>query len=84
MKNAPLTISDLKNNPARAVAQVEKTGFRGITRHGRAVAFLISRDVLESILETMELQKNPALMKQVRLYRAGKLKFTPLTDEDSD
>ncbi len=78
MKNAPLTISDLKNNPARAVAQVEKTGFRGITRHGRAVAFLVSRDVMESILETMELQKSAELMELIKLDRAGKLKFSPV------
>jgi len=46
------------------------------------VAFLVSREVMESILETMELQKNSTLMKLVRDFKAGKVKFTKVPDED--
>ena len=46
------------------------------------MAFLVSRSVMESILETMELQKNSKLMDQIRAHKAGRLKFSPLADED--
>ena len=56
-------------------------GVRGITRNGKAVAFLVSRDVMESILETMELQQNTRLMALVKADKAGKLGFTKVPDE---
>ena len=67
----------------RLIAEViDEMGIRGIIRNGRAVAFLVSRSVMESILETMELQKNSRLMAQIRAHKAGKLKFTPLGHEE--
>lgn len=82
MKNADLTISQLSASAPRAIRETEDYGVRGITRNGRAVAFLVSREVMESILETMELQKNSTLMKLVRDFKAGKVKFTKVPDED--
>lgn len=82
MKNADLTISQLSASVPKAVRETEDYGVRGITRSGKAVAFLVSREVMESILETMELQKNPALMELVRQDRAGKVKYTRVPDED--
>lgn len=79
MKNMPLTISELAKDAPGAIRGVEKAGIRGITRHGRAVCFLVSREVMESILETMELQKNDELMALVRKDKAGELKFKPVT-----
>ena len=38
---------------------------------------------MESILETMELQKNPAMMDLVKKDKAGKVKFKPVPDEDA-
>ncbi|HEY8966399.1 MAG TPA: type II toxin-antitoxin system Phd/YefM family antitoxin [Candidatus Methylacidiphilales bacterium] len=49
-----------------------------ITRHDRAVAYLISREQLESLYETMEILGNPAAMKAIRDYEAGKTKFYPV------
>jgi hypothetical protein len=82
MKNADLTISQLSASVPKAVRETEDYGVRGITRSGKAVAFLVSREVMESILETMELQKNSTLMKLVRDFKAGKVKFTKVPDED--
>jgi hypothetical protein len=65
----------------KAVRETEELGVRGITRNGKAVAFLVSRAVMESILETMELQKNDELMRLVRADRAGKVAFTKALDE---
>ena len=83
MKSSDLTISELVRFGPRAVRETEELGIRGITRNGKAVAFLVSRSVMESILETMELQKNSKLMAQIRAHKAGKLAFTPLGDEES-
>ena len=82
MKSNDLTITELATSAPKAVREVEEVGVRGITRNGKAVAFLVSRDLMESILETMELQKNPELMEQIKLHKAGKLQFTPLGDEE--
>ena len=81
MKNADLTITELAASVPRAVRDTEEMGVRGITRNGKAVAFLVSRQVMESILETMELQKNSRLMQLVKADRAGKVAFTKVPDE---
>lgn len=82
MKRALITLAELKTNPAKAVREAERMGIRGVIRDGRAVVFLVSRQIMESILETMELQKNPALMDLVHKDKAGKVKFKPVPDED--
>jgi len=38
--------------------------------------------MMESILETMELQKNPQLMELVKADKAGKISYTDFSDED--
>jgi hypothetical protein len=82
MKNVDLTISQLSASVPKAVRETEDYGVRGITRSGKAVAFLVSREVMESILETMELQKNSTLMELVKRDRAGKVKYARVPDED--
>ena len=77
-----LTISQLASSAPKAIRETEEVGVRRITRNGKAVAFLVSRDVMESILETMELQKNRELMALVKADKAGRIKFTTLTDEE--
>ena len=75
MKNADLTISQLSASVPKAVRETEEDyGVRGVTRSGKVVAFLVSREVMESILETM--------VKLVRDFKAGKVKFTKVPDED--
>ncbi len=81
MKTTDLTITELATSAPKAVRETEAVGIRGITRNGKAVAFLVSRSVMESILETMELQKNGKLMAQIKAHKEGKLSFTPLGNE---
>lgn len=82
MKSTDLTISELAASVPRAVRETEELGVRGITRNGKAVAFLVSREVMESILETIELQKNSKLMALVKADKAGKVAFTRIPDEN--
>jgi hypothetical protein len=82
MKSTNLTVSELATGAPKAIRETEKMGIRGITRNGKSVAFLVSRSVMESILETMELQKNLDLMNLVKADKAGKIAYTDFTDED--
>ena len=81
VKTTDLTITELATSAPKAVRETEEVGIRGITRNGKAVAFLVSRAVMESILETMELLKNPRLMELLKADKAGRIAYTPVPNE---
>lgn len=56
----------------------------GISHHGHTEAFLVPRERMEAILETMELLANPKAMAAVRRDRSGKAKYRPLSILDED
>jgi hypothetical protein len=82
VKSTQITISELTANPAGAVRAAERDGLRSVMRHGEAVVFMVSRNVMEGMLETIELQQNKELMGMVKKHKAGKVKFTRIPDED--
>ncbi len=49
-----------------------------ILRRNETVAYLVSRNRMEAIVETMELLSNPEAMKAIAEHQAGKVKFQPL------
>ena len=55
--------------------RAEKKGSVTVCRNGRVVGFLISRERMEAILETLEIMANPKAMKAIRDYEAGKTRF---------
>lgn len=66
------------------VRESSEGGSIAITRHDETVAYVVSRDRMEAIVETMELLTTPAAMREIRAYEQGKMKFRPLgamTDE---
>ncbi len=75
------SISTLQAEASNLVKRAEAEGIVPISRNGRTVAFLISREKLAAFMETMELQKNPKLMALVKADKAGQLKFSPVPDE---
>jgi len=79
--NSIASISDLQAEASGLVKQAEAEGVVPISRHGRTVAFLVSREKFAALLETMELQKNAELMALVRADKAGAVKFTAVPDE---
>jgi len=81
VKSTDLTITELAASAPKAIRETEIVGIRGITRNGKSVAFLVSRSVMESILETMELQKDKRLMGLVKADKAGRISFTPVPGE---
>ena len=68
------SVSSGQANFPRVVKQAQGS-IVSIERHGRVEAFVIGRERMEAIAETMELLANTAFVKQVKRYRAGKLKF---------
>ncbi len=69
------TISDLGRNPAAIVRQSERRGSVGILRNGKIVSFIVSRDRLEAMLETLDILADPEAMKAIRTYEAGRGRF---------
>jgi antitoxin YefM len=62
-----LTLSEAKARLSELVATVERTEEElVITRNGRPAAVLISADGFESWQETREIQRNPALMQEIK------------------
>jgi len=71
MKSA-VNISQLHADASKCVRRAEQEGAVTVSRHGRAVAFLISRDRLEAILETLELMANPKAMAAMHTATASR------------
>lgn len=55
-----------------------------IRRHNEPVAYIVSQQRMEAIVETMELLANPAAMRAVREHRAKKTKFVSLSKLDRE
>ena len=48
------------------------------------MAFLVPRERMEALLETMEILSNPAAMRAIRRDQSGKGKYLPLSALDED
>jgi len=79
-----VTTAEAKTNFSRLLRQVEAGETIAISKHDETVAFLVPRARLEALVETMEILGNPAAMKAIREYEAGKLTFHPLSALDAD
>ena len=73
--NSTVSISELQSKAPHFVREAEKQGALSIARRGRTVAFLVSRQRMEAIIETLEIMGKPNAMKAIRAYEAGKVKF---------
>ena len=50
-----------------------------ITRRDKTVAYLVSAQRMEAIVETLEIMADPEAMKALRCARGGKGKYYPVT-----
>lgn len=57
------------------VKESQASGIIPITRHHETVAYVVSKDRMEAITETMELLADPEAMQQIRAYEEGRLRF---------
>ena len=73
-----MEIAKARRELPRIVRGLKKSGSLAISNQGRTVAYLISRDRVEAMFETLEIMGNPAAMKTIRDYEAGRTKFKPV------
>ena len=50
-----------------------------LQKREETVAYLVPRERMESLLETMEVMANPAAMRAIRRDQSGKGKYLPLS-----
>ena len=79
--NTTVTLSDAQTQLGRLVRGHKTVA---ISRRGQTQAFLVPRERMEAILETMELLANPKAVAAVRRDRSGKGKYLPLSVLDED
>lgn len=61
-----------------AVVRTAQTGrIVGVTKHNETVAFVVSRERMESLVETLELLANPTFVRAWRAEKAGRGKSYP-------
>ena len=82
--NSTVTISELQAQTPRIVRETERRGMTAVTRHGRIAAFLISKDRVEAMIETMEILSDPEAMRSIREFESGKMKLKPVECLDED
>jgi prevent-host-death family protein len=74
------SIAKAQTNFPKLIREVQAGGVATITRKNQAVAFILGRDRMESIVETMEVMANAEAMRAIGDYEAGKTKFLGLGD----
>ena len=82
MKNT-YNVARAQANFTRLLKQAEQQPI-AITRHDETVAYILSANRMEAIIETLEVMGNPDAMKAIREHRAGKTKFVPLSALDDN
>ena len=82
MKNT-YSVAKAQANFTRILKEAEKHPV-SITRHDETVAFILSRERMHAIIETLEVMANPEAMKAIRGHRAGKTRFLSVSVLDED
>jgi antitoxin YefM len=77
------SVAKAQANFTRMLKEAEKHPI-GITRHDETVAFILSRERMDAIVETLEILANPDAIKAIREHQAGKTRFFPISVLDED
>jgi len=84
MVRSTYSVTQAQSQLPQLLRQAERGAVVGIARRDETVAYLLSREYLEAIVETMEILANPAAQKAIADHRAGRTKFLPLSALDAD
>ena len=79
-----VSLSQAQAQLPRLVRLAERGNTIAISKQDETVVYLVARDRLEAIVETLELMGNPAAMRAIRQAQAGKTKYYPLSVLDED
>jgi len=74
------SIKEAQSQFAGLVREAEKGGMATITRHEKAVAYVMGADDLAALIETTELLANPQARKAIAAAEAGKGRVYSLDD----
>jgi PHD/YefM family antitoxin component YafN of YafNO toxin-antitoxin module len=80
MVKSTYTMKEAQRNLAAMVRAAEHGRLATITRHQKAVAYVLSPDRLSELLETMEILADRQAMRAIRDAEAGKGKVYEATD----
>ena len=84
MTKSMYSVTQAQSQLPSLVREAESGELIGIARHDETVAYLVSREHLEAIVETLELLGNPRARKAIADHRAGRTRFHPLSTLDRD
>ena len=76
-----LSVSEAQRTLLRLVESKETITLQ---KREETVAFIVPRERMEALLETMEVMGNPAAMRAIRRDQSGKGKYLPLSVLDED
>lgn len=76
------TVSQAQSRLSELLKRAEQGEPVSIRRHNETVAYVVSRERMEAIVETLEILGNADAMRGIRRHRAGKLRFVPLSALD--
>jgi hypothetical protein len=80
--DSTVTITELQGHTPKIVRETEHRGYTAISRSGKIVAFVLSKDRMEALIETMDLMNNPQFISIMKDYKAGKLTFKEVPNEN--
>lgn len=84
MARSTYSVTRAQSQLPQLLRQAERGVLVGIARRDETVAYLLSRDYLEAICETMEILANPTAQKAIADHRAGRTRFLPLSALDAE
>lgn len=67
-----VTTTEAQAKLPRLLKELSRRKSITITNHGRIAGFLVSKDRMEAIIETMEILANPQAMKAIGDFEAGR------------
>jgi prevent-host-death family protein len=76
------SVTQAQSQLSKLIRQTESGEPVRICRREKTVAFLISRQRMEAIVETIEILANPEAMKAISDHRAGRTRFLALSALD--
>jgi len=78
------SVTEAQSQLPRLIKNAQKGEAISIRRRDDVVAYLISRERMEAIIETLEILGSPKAMRAIEQHRAGKMKFGPLSALDDE
>lgn len=82
MPKSTYSVTQAQSQLPRLIREAESGRPVGISRRDETVAYIVSKERLEAMVETMELLSSPAARKGIEDHRAGRTKFVPLSALD--